>query len=471
MIVIDILLVLFVLFPSLMIKTIMIAKCIVDFFNAHLDFKTIFSILISFVLAQLGKIWYDYYVKWQNTKDKTPYITFSADDIQVFSMSYKVATLEYSVGNNDWTELGTKSIIFGGNYGKLRLRGKSRIGTIFSTISFATKTEVVCSGDIRTLIDYKNFNNVDTSKAVFNNLFFGCKQLVTAPELKLNKLADSCYIGMFSGCTSLSNAPELPAVELAKGCYCEMFSNCTSLRTVPYLPAKKLADYCYANMFRGCTSLVEIPQAKKRELQNEIYANIENTQNFHIELVEITRYLIHELMGNRTSVLPAIELAKGCYLGMFSNCTSLRTAPYLPAKKLANNCYAYMFSGCKSLKDVQKLPADELAEGCYSSMFKDCIEIENAPELPAHKLVSMCYANMFSGCKSLKRIKMHALEGDFTAFMRWLENVSQDGTLFKNKDSKLSMSNAKYIVPEKWKVEEIHQESENENLLEELKLV
>ena len=38
---------------------------------------------------------------------------------------------------------------------------------------------------------------------------------------------------------------------------------------------------------------------------------------------------------------------------MFSNCTSLTTAPALPATTLANWCYMNMFQGCTSLSSVE----------------------------------------------------------------------------------------------------------------------
>lgn len=43
------------------------------------------------------------------------------------------------------------------------------------------------------------------------------------------QMADFCYDNMFYGCTSLVTAPELPATTLADYCYSGMFCNCTSL--------------------------------------------------------------------------------------------------------------------------------------------------------------------------------------------------------------------------------------------------
>lgn len=56
---------------------------------------------------------------------------------------------------------------------------------------------------------------------------------------------------------------------------------------------------------------------------------------------------------------------------MFSNCTSLTTAPALAATTLAESCYENMFYGCTALtwEDVPELPATTLAESCYGGMF------------------------------------------------------------------------------------------------------
>ncbi len=65
-----------------------------------------------------------------------------------------------------------------------------------------------------------------------------------------------------------------------------------------------------------------------------------------------------------------------CYNSMFSNCTSLTTAPELPATMLASYCYAYMFEYCSSLATVPILPATTLAYYCYNGMFYGCTNIK-----------------------------------------------------------------------------------------------
>ena len=102
--------------------------------------------------------------------------------------------------------------------------------------------------------------------------------------------------------------------------------------------------------------------------------------------------------------LPATTLTDSCYSSMFSGCTSLTTVPSLPATTLTDSCYSYMFSGCRSLTTVPSLPATTLARSCYSSMFSNCTSLTTAPSLPATTLTYSCYSSMFSDCRSLTTV-------------------------------------------------------------------
>lgn len=205
----------------------------------------------------------------------TPYVTFTADEEQTFKMavvtnkygSYTFPNLEYSVNNGEWASVvAGAEITFGGAHGDLRLRGTNNTkGTSspfvnnnsfdHSEIQFSTKNEVACKGDIRTLLDYKNYKTVNTNNARFYKLFAECKQLISAPELPATTLAANCYSAMFVKCSSLISAPKLPATTLADNCYCDMFNGCTNLTSAPELPATTLAADCYSHMFEDCTSL------------------------------------------------------------------------------------------------------------------------------------------------------------------------------------------------------------------------
>ena len=294
-----------------------------------------------------------------DVKDKTPYVTFSAPAEQTFKMvcygGYTISNLEYSVNFGDWKKVkANEGVTFGGQNGGLRLRGKNIKGTAenlskYSNITFAydeknpnnpNTVKVACTGDIRTLLDYSNYKNVNTSQACFANLFYHCWVLTSAPDLPATELAFNCYNGMFYWCPYLQNAPELPATKLNTQCYQNMFWGCTRLTKAPKLPATELKPRCYTTMFSNCEKLKEVPE------------------------------------------LPATKLAEFCYTSMFAGCTALTKAPKLaPAETVAKNCYRLMFDGCKELTDGPELKATTLAESCYEYMFNGCSKLASVSML------------------------------------------------------------------------------------------
>ena len=211
-----------------------------------------------------------------------PYVTFTANAAQTFKMtttgSYAISGLQYSVNHGTWTDVeANKGVTFGGTNGNLRLRGTNTNGTatndnIYSTIKFTDdNVKVACTGDIRTLLDWRNYATVATDHARFCYLFSGCNVLTSAPELPAKTLADYCYSNMFSYCTSLESAPKMSAERLAQDCCEYMFRNCTSLTSAPALPATELAYGCYAGMFQKCTSLTSAPKLPATKLEDQCY--------------------------------------------------------------------------------------------------------------------------------------------------------------------------------------------------------
>ena len=376
--------------------------------------------------------WKEETVKDNKADKVAPYVTFTAENAQTcrFFISNDFALgeneyFEYSVGHGEWVRFNTtvESIPFGGNLGSLRLRGKSSKGTAsssskYSKIQFTTENSPVdCTGDIRTLIDYENYADVNTTDAKFCLLFYQNKQLRTAPSLPATKLADYCYREMFSGCSALTHAPALPATTLANNCYLQMFSGCSSLTQAPALDATTLADNCYQEMFSGCTQLTQAP------------------------------------------VLPATTLKNSCYFGMFSGCTQLTHAPALPDTTLANNCYLQMFSGCSSLTQAPALAATTLADNCYQEMFSGCTSLTQAPVLPAYKLAGYCYYEMFRDCSVLSSVTM--LATDISApecLTNWLTNAGTNARLRTLKLAKQEVYNAMQeyknynYLPDGWRV-------------------
>ena len=212
-----------------------------------------------------------------------PYLTFTANAAQTFKMattgSYAISGLQYSVNHGTWTDVVAdgEGVTFGGDKGNLRLRGTNTNGTatndnIYSTIKFTDdNVKVACTGDIRTLLDWRNYATVATDHARFCYLFSGCNVLTSAPELPAKTLADYCYSNMFSYCTSLESAPKMSAERLAQNCCEYMFRNCTSLTSAPELSATELAYGCYAGMFQRCTSLTSAPKLPATKLEDQCY--------------------------------------------------------------------------------------------------------------------------------------------------------------------------------------------------------
>ena len=277
-----------------------------------------------------------------------PYVTFTAEGEQKFMMTTKgdydlSGKFQYSVNEGKWENVVKDTeVLFGGTNGNLRLRGTNKNGTAtddsnYSTIIFTVPSvKVACTGDIRTLLDYKTYKTVATDQAKFCDLFFNCNALTSAPQLPATTLASKCYSYMFSGCTNLKSAPELPAKTLAYSCYSYMFNGCTSIESAPALPATTLAVYCYNSMFNNCTNLKSAPE------------------------------------------LSAKELASYCYLGMFYKCTSLESAPKLPATTLKDNCYRLMFYGCSKLSTVTMLaPSDQILGARFSEWLNNAGTDEN----------------------------------------------------------------------------------------------
>ena len=215
-----------------------------------------------------------------------PYVTFKAKAEQKFKMTtkdYSISGLEYSVNGCDWKDVEADTEVpFGGENGTLRLRGTNINGTAtgvsqYSTIKFTVaNVNVACTGDIRTLLDWKKYTTVDTPNAKFCYLFKDCVALTSAPALPATNLAEKCYASMFKGCTNLETAPALPATYLAGYCYYYMFAGCKKLNTAPELPATHLTLLCYYGMFEGCSSLQKTPGLSAIGLQFYCYAYMFN---------------------------------------------------------------------------------------------------------------------------------------------------------------------------------------------------
>ena len=282
------------------------------------------------------------------------------------------------------------------------------------------------------------------ASSCYDSMFYGCTGLISASALQAQTLSDYCYQKMFYGCTGLTSAPELlPAGTLANHCYDSMFYGCTGLTSAPALPAETLADYCYKEMFKGCTGLTSAPELPATTLDFACYSS-----------------MFYGCTGLTSAPeLPATTLDSSCYSSMFYGCTGLTSAPELPATTLGWYCYSRMFDGCAKLTSAPELPATTLAKNCYEYMFQNCKSLETAPDLNASSLESDCYQYMFAGCTSLKYIKClvrERLTGDTGSYLytyNWLKDVPDGGTFVCSYKGNWGTNSASSI-PNGWKVVE-----------------
>ena len=172
-----------------------------------------------------------------------PYLTFSSPNSFTLktndSTKHWNGTLEYSTDTTTWsTWNGTTTLASAAsdtqNVLYLRGTGNSKItGKAMNKSWVLTGSNIACSGNIETLLDYATV------------------QAGNHP----NMVGDYCYGSMFYNCTALTTTPALPATTLVYGCYNRMFEGCINLTTVPELPATKLTGSCYYQMFYNCTKL------------------------------------------------------------------------------------------------------------------------------------------------------------------------------------------------------------------------
>ena len=321
------------------------------------------------------------------------------------------------------------------------------------------------------------------SDGCYCQMFSGCINMTSSPELPATTLAESCYAGMFSFCLDLAEPPALPALTLLTRCYNGMFTRCESLTNPPEVPATTLANNCYRSMFSSCISLESTPLLRVQVMQEECYSSMfqDCTSLVNPPVLPATTlatYCYSSMFKGCTSlvnssILNATVLANGCYNQMYSGCTSLENVTTLPAKTMVDNCYSFMFSGCTSLRNAPALPATTLAPFCYQGMFEGCTALGNAPVLPATRLRGTgtssqqysyavgCYNNMFENCSHLGVIKAYFTdspyydEGTTEKYIwtkNWVNNVLSVGTFTKSNSAHWDV-NGPNGVPLNWTIQ------------------
>lgn len=175
-----------------------------------------------------------------------------------------VNACEYRIDNGSWNNLPADTNTPSINKGqKLSFKGNLTPAPRRGIGTFTVNKQFNVSGNIMSLHygdDFEDKTDLSKNDNAFYKLFYNCTTLQNAENLILPAtiLGYTCYYAMFYGCKNLTTAPKLPALELADGCYNSMFNGCTSLVESPKLHANVLSSNCYYAMFSGCTNLNKI---------------------------------------------------------------------------------------------------------------------------------------------------------------------------------------------------------------------
>ena len=86
-------------------------------------------------------------------------------------------------------------------------------------------------------------------------------------------------------------------------------------------------------------------------------------------------------------------------------------------------------------------------------MFSDCTSLTTAPVLPATTLVNNCYYQMFQGCTNLNYIKaMFTTTPSTTYTQNWVNGVASTGTFVKNSAATWNVTGI-HGIPTGWTVQ------------------
>ena len=214
--------------------------------------------------------------------------------------------------------------------------------------------------------------------------FFGCSNLVSAPEIPGTILNMQ---SAFYDCTSLTQAPTIPE-GVTDMSY--VFRGCTKLKTAPVLPSTVTT---LDTAFYNCTALTQAPviPASVTNLRVAFYGCKLLTQApvipTNVTNMEGTFY-------GCTALVAAPQLPAGVTTlkSTFYNCSALAAAPVIPEKVTD---MTYTFYGCTSLTEAPVIP--DSVTMMYGT-FIQCTSLRTGSNIPVNVVDA---AWTYAGCTAL----------------------------------------------------------------------
>lgn len=167
---------------------------------------------------------------------------------------------EYSIDGGEWVRLSSSKYTPAINAGQIiSFKANNTITYGIDGIGTFTITKRCnLKGNCMSMLAYDDAANMTTVKQYgFSRLFKNCTTIVNVEKgfLPATNLNYNAYEEMFYGCSDLTTAPDLPATIINNYCYSKMFYACVSLTQAPNLPATTLVFHCYYSMFYNCSKL------------------------------------------------------------------------------------------------------------------------------------------------------------------------------------------------------------------------
>ena len=188
------------------------------------------------------------------------YLTIEARE-NGLTASLSVNACEYCVdGDGNWKTLSAGTATESINSGQtLSFRGNLTPNSSKGIGTFTINKKCNLKGNCMSMLFGDNAaDNYSLSgkNYAFYELFYNCSNIVNVSSNFLSAivLANYCYQNMFYGCKSLTTAPALPATTLANNCYSYMFRGCKNLNYIKMLATNISASDCLGQWTYGVSS-------------------------------------------------------------------------------------------------------------------------------------------------------------------------------------------------------------------------
>ena len=288
------------------------------------------------------------------------------------------------------------------------------------------------SGNIMSLVYgddylYATPDYYEGSKLYFNNMFSGSTFLKDASDLVLPK----------------HNLPD-PITENNQGIFEEMFSGCTNLVSGPNILAKELPFKACKRMYLGCTNLTDIGTISAKTVHGRAF------DWMYFECTSITGVNFNTFMPNVEKVT-----GEWVFAAMFRNCTGIQSitgiGDLVSNVSIANNSnyvFGEMFFGCTSLDITDDSEVFDISTSInnmdlFYYMFANCTSLTHTPVMNYVSATS----SMFQDCYSITHLYWLGTNWiDYKLGDNW---SAAEGTLYYNGTETLEYDPSS-VVPGGW---------------------